>query len=143
MNHNVEEGRVQNQNESRRRSSENHLPRCSFLAALYSPGLNITARCTLNVNVVELAVMTHVAEEGNRRKGGMTVAEITQSVIGKIMMFGLTYFSLLDPRSRSCGCGRVNRAGFCGYAVGALEVQKKSTVAHCGRPRGSNNSRLG
>eukprot|EP00903_Cladosiphon_okamuranus_P007117 g6915.t1 len=25
--------------------------------------------------------MTHVAEEGNRRKGGMTVAEITQSVI--------------------------------------------------------------
>lgn len=29
--------------------------------------------------------MTHVAEEGNRRKGGMTIAEITQSVIGKIM----------------------------------------------------------
>lgn len=27
--------------------------------------------------------MMHVAEEGNRRKGGMTDAEITQSVLGE------------------------------------------------------------
>lgn len=53
-------------------------------ALLFSslPGARLSS--TLTANVVTLAIMTHVAEEGNRRKGGMTGAEITQSVIGKI-----------------------------------------------------------
>lgn len=39
--------------------------------------------------------MTHVAEEGNRRKGGMTGAEIGQSMLGGLSM-SLVQFPFLD-----------------------------------------------
>lgn len=73
----------------------------------YAPVWPGFSYATLYVNVVALAVMTRVAEEGNRRKGGMTGAEITQSVIGKIMH--VACLRKRDLNSRSCSGSKIEK----------------------------------
>lgn len=54
-----------------------------------------------------ISPMMHVAEEGNRRKGDMTSAEIAQSVLGELISSGSCSLVkiFLDISARSCDLG--------------------------------------